>query len=117
MLEPVDPGLLVTASPHGVVAEEGRERAELSPAGQQVGAGIAKEAADVVSHERVARDTEPEQHGHGHPVVAPQARVVPGPGGGIALRSRVGGPREHERTEVGAQPEQTLVFFICIKHI
>ena len=52
------PGVLVDVVDLGVVAAEGRERAELHPAQEQLRARVAVEAPDVGAHERLAGDPE-----------------------------------------------------------
>ena len=80
-----------------VVAAERLDDAELGPARQQLGVGVAVEAADVDAAERHAREPEVLQLRDRHPQVLPPRAVVARPLQRVALQPREARARDDER--------------------
>ncbi len=92
-----------------MVAVDGLEGGDLKPLGEEVGLGGSGEATDVGTGDGESGEAEVEEHGCGHAEVVPCGGVVTGPGGGVALASRVRGSGEDEGALVGFELEEAFV--------
>ncbi|HEX6552011.1 MAG TPA: hypothetical protein VF026_04560 [Ktedonobacteraceae bacterium] len=90
-----------------MAAAEGRQDAELHPAGEQLAAGVAVEAANVGADKRHARQAHVHELRHRQLQVLPPGAVVAHPAGAPALHASEARARQHERplvVEVSPQP-------------
>ena len=90
-------------------AEEGVERGHADPAGEELGRGLALEAADVGAGESQARKPQVHQHGRRDAQILPGAAIVRRPGAGVALGSGIGRAAEDPVAMFRADGLQALV--------
>src|SRR2546423_11452985 len=92
-----DPWLMALTADLRVTAAEGRQGAELHPAGEEFAAGVACEAANVSADEGHSRQAHVQKLRHRHLQVLPPGVVVAHPASAPALHTREARTGEHER--------------------
>jgi len=91
-----EPGLASARVEVGVPTEEWLESTELVPTSEQLGVGVAKEAADICACKGKASNTDRKKHWHGRLEMAKVGGVVTRPDGAMALAAGEKGTRQNK---------------------
>ena len=116
VLGAIHPGFALASGAVRMIAKQGIQGAQLHPAGQQGGGGVATVASDIGPGQAKAGNPQIEQLRHREAQVVPTGRIIPGPGGRVAPTSGETRTGQHEGAKLGAKFLQTFEGRPAVEH-